>query len=152
MDQSVRGTRSLANVPIRAYAISWESKHLPTILNETRQALMRSRLPADTQMPSPLRLPRETTLASLDVSSFSRCSRNTLTLFAASPLFTEHEASPSFFDVRPVFPFLFFMILLNCSPILSRRFPNATRSNFYCFRLACLKWPRGCFFDRALLW
>lgn len=39
--------------PIRLYTISWESKHLPTIPNETRQALMRSRLPADgTQMPS----------------------------------------------------------------------------------------------------
>lgn len=42
--------------PIRLYTISWESKHLPTIPNETRQALMRSRLPADTQMPSSPRL------------------------------------------------------------------------------------------------
>lgn len=66
-----KGSSTSVLGPIRAYTISWESKHLPAIPNETRQALMRSRLPADTQMPSPLSLPRETSL----VPPFlSRCS------------------------------------------------------------------------------
>lgn len=91
--------------PIRLYTISWESKHLPTIPNETRQALMRSRLPADTQMPSS---PREA-FPSITV----------LRVFPPPPF-------------RFSLPFSLTILLLNCSPILSRcSFKNAVQPGFY---------------------